>query len=113
MLDDALREQLADWVRPVTLRRLQIMVGRAIAQGTRYTNSVVEFATRTGRLLAVVAPVVTSGFPGKVCVPLWSDPSGEQVMSYCGHGERYDHGRISPVILHVPMYGTNLEPFAW
>ena len=46
-------------------------------------------------------------------MPLWSNPAGEQVLSYCGHGERYDHGHISRITMHVPMYGMNLEPFAW
>ena len=48
-------------------------------------------------------------------MPLWSDPSGDQVVSFCGgHGERYDHGRLSRITLHPPMYGMNFgAPFAW
>jgi DNA-directed RNA polymerase specialized sigma24 family protein len=31
-----------------------------------------------------------------------------------GHGERYDHGRLSRVTLHPPMYGMNFgADFAW
>jgi hypothetical protein len=46
---------------------------------------------------------------------LWTDPSGEQVISFCGgHGERYDHGHLSRVTLHPPMYGMNFGTlFAW
>jgi hypothetical protein len=97
----------------ITADGSKIMVGRSTVQGSRYSNSVMEFATRTGRAVAVVTPVIINGFPGRPCVPLWSNPAGEQVLSYCGHGERYDHGHISPITLHIPMYGTNLEPFAW
>jgi hypothetical protein len=48
-------------------------------------------------------------------VPLWTNPSGRQVISFCGgHGERYDHGHLSRVTLHPPMYGMNFgAAFAW
>jgi Sigma-70 region 2 len=97
----------------ITADGSKIMVGRSTVRGSRYSNSVMEFATRTGRAAAVVTSVIVNGFPGRPCVPLWSNPAGEQVLSYCGRGERYDHGHISLITLHIPMYGTNLEPFAW
>jgi hypothetical protein len=48
-------------------------------------------------------------------VPLWTNPSGQRVISFCGgQGERYDHGRLSRVTLHPPMYGMNFgAAFAW
>ena len=41
--------------------------------------------------------------------------TGQQVISFCGgHGERYDHGRLSRVTVHPPMYGMNFgAAFAW
>jgi hypothetical protein len=74
---------------------------------------VVEYSARTGQALANVAPPVSSSFPGPVCVPLWSDPSGEQVITYCGHAEKYDRGHVSRITLYLPMYGTNTVGFAW
>jgi hypothetical protein len=48
-------------------------------------------------------------------VPLWSNPSGERVISFCDeHGELYDHGHLSRITLHPPMYGLNFgAAFAW
>jgi hypothetical protein len=47
--------------------------------------------------------------------PLWSNPSGERVISFCDeHGELYDHGHLSRITLHPPMYGLNFGAvFAW
>jgi hypothetical protein len=37
------------------------------------------------------------------------------VISFCGeHGELYDHGHLSRITLHPPMYGLNFAAqFAW
>jgi len=78
-----------------------------------FTDSVVEYSTLTGRAIADVAPPVTSPFPGTLCVPVWTDPSGVQVVTSCGHGEWYDRGHVSRITLHMPMNGTDLLPFAW
>ncbi len=93
----------------------KVLVTRVVARGQDYTDSVVEYSARTGQALAAVVPEVTTPYAGPPCVPLWTDPSGEQVMSFCGgHGERYDRGHVSPVTLHLPMYGMNFAgPFAW
>ena len=91
----------------------KVLVSTAIQDGGRYTDSVAEYSVRTGRLLATVAPPVTTGFPGQVCVALWSSPSGGRVVSFCGPYERYDHGHVSLVTIHPPRYGTNLVAFAW
>jgi hypothetical protein len=57
--------------------------------GYRVLN--IEFSVRTGQLRASLAPT----------------PCG-------GHGERYDHGRLSRITLHPPMYGMNFgADFAW
>ena len=68
-----------------------------------------------GRQLAQVMPTVRTPYAGPPCVPLWTNPSGKQVISFCGgHGERYDHGHLSRVTLHPPMYGMNFgAAFAW
>jgi hypothetical protein len=91
----------------------KVMVTKAVAQGSLYTDSVVEYSTRTGQALANVAPPVTSGAPGALCVPLWTDPSGEQVMTWCQHGERYDRGHVSPDTVYLHMNGTDILPFTW
>jgi len=84
-----------------------------MAQGRRYTDSVVEYSARTGQALADVAPPVSSSFPGALCVPLWTDPSGEQVITSCGHPEKYDHGSLTWITLHMPMNGTDILGFGW
>jgi hypothetical protein len=91
----------------------KVMVPKGVLQGSIYTDSVVEYSTRTGQALANVALPVSSSFPGTLCVPVWTDPSGEQVVSSCGHPEKYDHGHVTPITAHWPMYGTDLQPFAW
>jgi hypothetical protein len=60
-----------------------------------------------------VAPPVSSPFPGTLCVPLWTNPSGGQVVTLCGYPEKYDHGRVTSITLHQPMYGTDVMPFGW
>ena len=78
-----------------------------------FTDSVVEYSTRTGQTIAYVASPVTSSFPGTLCEPVWTDPSGVQVVTSCGHPEWYDHGHVSRITAYMPMNGTNLLPFAW
>jgi hypothetical protein len=85
----------------------------AVEQSGVITDSVVEYSTRTGQILAYAAPPVTSSFPGTVCLPLWTDPSGVQVVSSCGHPEEYDRGRVGPIRVYIPMYGTNVVSFGW
>lgn len=91
----------------------KVMVAKGTREGSVYTDSVVEYSTQTGQALASVAPPVSSQFPGTLCVPLWTDPSGSQVVTLCGHPEKYDHGRVTPITLHQPMYGTDVMPFGW
>ena len=91
----------------------KVMVPKGTATGGVYTDSVVEYSTRTGQALASVAPPLSSPFPGTLCVPLWTDPSGEQVVTLCGHPQKYDQGRVTPITLHQPMYGTDVMPFGW
>ena len=78
-----------------------------------FTDSVVEYSTRTGRAIATVAPPVTWHYPGAMCTPVWTDPSGVQVVTSCGHGVWYDRGRVRGITLHMPMNGTDLLAFAW
>jgi hypothetical protein len=91
----------------------KVMVAKGTREGSVYTDSVVEYSTQTGRALANVAPPVSSPFPGTLCVPLWTNPSGGQVVTLCGHPEKYDHGRVTSITLHQPMYGTDVMPFGW
>jgi hypothetical protein len=46
-------------------------------------------------------------------VPLWTNPSGEQVITLCGHFQKYDHGHVTRVTMHPPMNGTNPLTFGW
>lgn len=82
---------------------------------TYYTNNLLAYSVRTGQRLAALAPTIRAQGAGPPCVPLWSNPSGQRVISFCGgHGEKYDHGHLSRITLHPPMYGTNFgAPFAW
>jgi hypothetical protein len=93
----------------------KLLATKVVAQGQDYTDSVLEYSTRTGQALAAMGPVVHTPYAGPPCVPLWTDPSGEQVMSFCGeHAEWFERGRISQVTLHLPMYGLNFgAAFAW
>lgn len=90
-----------------------VIVTRGTQAGSIDTDSVVEYSTRTGLLLATVAGPVSAASPGTFCVPLWTNRSGSQVVTYCGHAEKYDHGRVTPIMLHPPMYGTNVVGFGW
>lgn len=83
------------------------------SQQVDYTGSVAEVSTRTGQVLAVVASPVTMPFPGPVCVPLFTDPSGVQVVTSCVHLEIYDRGHIGSIRVYTPMYGTLVAPFGW
>ena len=57
--------------------------------------------------------------PGRHWLPVdrgvvapYSLQAGDLVLR--GHGERYDHGHLSRVTLHPPMYGMNFGAvFAW
>ena len=91
----------------------KVMIEKGGREGSAYVDSVVEYSTRTGRPLANVAPPVSSPFPGTLCVPLWTNPSGERVITSCGHPEKYDHGHVTRITLHPPMYGTDIQPFGW
>ncbi|HLK74773.1 MAG TPA: hypothetical protein VKU77_14120 [Streptosporangiaceae bacterium] len=93
----------------------KVLVTIVVAEGQDYADTVVEYSVRTGQPLAEVVRTVRTPYAGPPCVPLWSDPSGVQVISFCGgHGERYDRGRLSRVTLHPPMYGLNFGAlFAW
>ncbi|MGH3229046.1 MAG: hypothetical protein ACRDOA_10780 [Streptosporangiaceae bacterium] len=93
----------------------KVLVTIVVGVGQDYADTVVEYSARTGQPLAEVMPTIRTPYAGPPCVPLWTDPSGEQVISFCGgHGERYDQGYISRVTLHPPMYGMNFGAlFAW
>jgi hypothetical protein len=93
----------------------RLLATRTVGPDEHYTDRVVEYSVRTGRQLAQVIPTVRTPYAGPPCVPLWTNSSGQQVISFCGgHGERYDHGHLSRVTLHPPMYGMNFgAPFAW
>jgi hypothetical protein len=93
----------------------KLLVTRVAGPSGNYTDSVLEYSVRTGQRLAQVIPTVHTPYAGPPCQALWSDPSGEQVVSFCGeHGELYDHGHLSRITLHPPMYGLNFATqFAW
>jgi hypothetical protein len=93
----------------------KLLVTRVVAAGKNFTDSVVEYSVRTGQRLTQVIPTLHTPYGGPPCVALWTDPSGEQVISFCGeHGELYDHGHLSRITLHPPMYGLNFATqFAW
>ncbi len=93
----------------------KLLVTRVAGPSGNYTDSVLEYSVRTGQRLAQVIPTVHTPYAGPPCQALWSDPSGEQVISFCGeHGELYDHGHLSRITLHPPMYGLNFATqFAW
>jgi hypothetical protein len=92
---------------------LRTCSGYAEEQSGVITVSVVEYSTRTGRAIANVAPPVTSLYPGTLCVPVWTDPSGVQVVTSCGHPQWYDRGHVSRITAYMPMNGTDLLAFAW
>jgi len=92
-----------------------LLITRVVTAGQDYLDSVAEYSVRTGQRLAQVIPTVRTPYAGPPCLALWADPSGEQVVSFCGeHGELYDHGHLSRITLHPPMYGLNFAiQFAW
>jgi hypothetical protein len=93
----------------------KILLTRVVGQMGHYTDNVLEYSVRTGQRLADLAPTLRTPYGGPPCVPLWSNPSGERVISFCDeHGELYDHGHLSRITLHPPMYGLNFgAAFAW
>ena len=74
----------------------KVLLTREVSSGGDTSAAVIEVSTRTGQSVAIVTPVVGSLTPGPLCEPLWTDSSGEQVVSYCAHGEKYDRGHVSP-----------------
>lgn len=91
----------------------RVLVTRSLTDQGYTTGSVVEVSARTGQVMATVVPAVRSLTPGPNCVPMWTDPSGEQTVGACGYAVKYDRGQISPITVHPPMYGTNYLTFAW
>jgi hypothetical protein len=93
----------------------KVLVTVVVAVGQDYADTVVEYSVRTGQPLAEVVRTTRTPYAGPPCVPLWTDPSGAQVISFCGgHGERYGPDYLGPVTLHPPMYGLNFGAlFAW
>jgi len=93
----------------------KVLLTIVVAVGQDYADTVVEYSVRTGKPVAEVTRTIRTPYAGPPCVPLWTDPSGAQVITFCGgHGERYDDGFLSPVTLHPPMYGLNFGAlFAW
>lgn len=91
----------------------KVIVTKTVTGQADTTASVLEYSTRTGQVVATVAPPLTSLTPGPLCQELWTDPSGEQVMAWCQHGEKYDQGHVSPVTLYLHMNGTDILAFAW
>jgi hypothetical protein len=86
----------------------RLLLTRTVGPEGRYTDNLLDYSVRTGQRLAALAPTLRTPYAGPPCVPLWANPSGKQVISFCGgHGERYDHGRLSRVTVHPPMYGMN------
>jgi hypothetical protein len=93
----------------------RVLLTRTLGPTGHYTDNVLAYSVRTGQRLAALAPTLHTPYAGPPCVPLWANPSGEQVISYCAeHGERYDHGRLSRITVYPPKYGLNFgAPFAW
>jgi hypothetical protein len=95
----------------------KVLLTREVSSGGNTSAAVIEVSTRTGQSVAIVTPIVGSLTPGPLCEPLWTDSSGDQVVSYCAHGEKYDRGHISPVNVTDPFqilnFGTGSDAFAW
>jgi hypothetical protein len=63
---------------------------------------VVEFSARTGRALAVVTPRADESGMGTSCLPLWTDPSGEQLTAECHETGTIKNGTFTATRLYVP-----------
>lgn len=63
---------------------------------------VVEFSARTGQALAVVTPRADESGMGTSCLPLWTDPSGEQLTAECDGTGTIKNGTFTATRLHVP-----------
>jgi hypothetical protein len=92
-----------------------LVLATRVVLGTGITTNVEEYSARTGQALAAVTPAVGSQNGDVACQALWTDPSGEQVVAFCGRGERYDDGHVSPVGLQLPAGILNArgQDFAW
>jgi hypothetical protein len=101
----------------VTPNGSKVLLSEEVSSRGDTSAAVIEVSLRTGRTVAIVAPVVSSLTPGPLCEPLWSDSSGEQVVSYCAHAEKYDRGHVSQVNVTNPFdvlnFGTGSDAFAW
>ena len=86
-----------------------------IILGAGVTTTIEEYSARTGQALAAVTPPVTTPKGNQTCVPLWTDPSGEQVAAFCGQGFVASGTRFRAANLHVPA-GVSFnsgQVFAW
>jgi hypothetical protein len=86
-----------------------------VALSNTITTNVEEYSARTGRALAAATQAVSSPRGDVVCEALWTDPSGAQVVSYCGRAETYADRHVAPVTLHLPASVLNApgQLFAW
>jgi hypothetical protein len=112
-LDDPVITPDGSTVMVPTAVCVRACTAKEVMQAGVFTDSVVEYSTRTGQAIANVAPPLTSSFPGANCEPVWTDPSGVQVVTSCGHPLWYDRGHVSRITAYFPMNGTDLLPFAW
>ena len=105
----------AIWCDPpaITADGAKLLITKAITTGGDTTGTVEEVSVSTGQVLAIVATPVTQPTPGPNCLPLWSDPSGAQMVLSCAHSQKYDDGHISPITTRQPMNGTDFGTFAW
>jgi hypothetical protein len=59
----------------ITADGSKVLVTKVLPGGQGYTDSVLEYSTRTGQALASLVPVLNTPYAGPPCVPLWTDPS--------------------------------------
>lgn len=63
---------------------------------------VVEFSARTGQGMAVVTTRADESGMGTSCLPLWTDPSGDQLTAECDSTGTIKNGTFTATRLHVP-----------
>jgi hypothetical protein len=74
-----------------------------------------EFSVRTGRVLALITPAVSSQRGNTMCQVLWTDPGGSRLTAFCGRAGVIAGGRFSPATLRLPagaLFGSG-QSFAW
>jgi hypothetical protein len=85
----------------------KVFVVEQFNQSGAVVVAVQEFSGNTRRTVYSASFLSGAAALNTTCVAPWTDPSGAQLVVYCGHWVTIDNGRLRPVGLHVPVSSLN------